>query len=223
MELDDIKTIWNEYDKKLEKTLRLNMQLLRKINFDKVQQKSRKMLFMKLYEIAIYVALLILMVNFTVRYFTQPQFSLSGGFLAVILLVSVITVIRQLSLIIRLQTDLTSSVTALQRMVTSLKLMIVSYVKYSLFVIPLFPVMMIVGGKLLLHVDFTEPQRRAYFLSNIAAVEVLLPLVIWGFIELSKKEIKKTWVKQLLTGSGWNQANAASRFLAEIEEFERED
>jgi hypothetical protein len=39
MELEELKTLWGEYDRKLDKSLQVNMALLRKLNFDKAAKK----------------------------------------------------------------------------------------------------------------------------------------------------------------------------------------
>lgn len=220
MELDDLKNIWTEYDRKLERSLQLNMHLLRKMNMDKVRQSSGKLLAIKLIEAALYGFIMVYMIGFTAKHFSQPQFGIPAVLLVIVMGIAFFSIIKHLEIIYQLRRYADTAIAPMQKKAETLKLKIVRCVKYTFFAIPAYPLLLLLAGKIFLNVDFTTAKHLTYFLSNVGVALATLPLVIWFYRELSQKEIKKQWVKNLLVGSGWYQAQAAEDFLEEIEKFE---
>ncbi len=223
MELEELKSLWSEYDKKLDKSLQLNMQLLRKMNFDKAHFKLKTVFVWKIAEMIGLMYLLQHVISFTIQYFAQPQFSIAGILLWGMILGFFIYDIMQISVMLQLQLkSKEEAITTLQARIQTLKTMFVTHVKYTFLLIPLYPAGMIVIGKMFLHIDFFSVHLKTYMISNIAVGVLLLIPYSWLFKELSKKEIKKVWVDNLLWGSGWHSANDAVEFLSEIEKAEGE-
>ena len=223
MELEELKTRWNEYDEKLQKNLQLNMILLRKINFDKTRNKLKTFFVFKLIEMIIIMFQFIYLIGFTIDNIKLPQFSTPAVILEIAIVAYFILDVRMFALINDLHIKNSNGALApLQKKTEKLKLLIVTYVKYSLFLIPFYPILMQLAGKIFLNIDFLSPQFRNYFISNVVVGLLLLPAFIWLFRQLSQKEIKQNWVKSLLSGTGWNQANEIEKFLMEIEDFEQE-
>lgn len=221
MELQELKNIWAEYDRKLDKTLQVNMQLLRQLKLDKVQGKANGLLTLKIFEIAMLLIMLGWLGDFMLKYYRQPQFMISAFVLLVFVALGIVSVIRQLSIITQLKLGYDDAIAPVQKNIQSLKAVIITTLKYALLLIPCYPFLLIIAGKMIFNVDFTEGTRRAYLLSNVVAAFIFLIPTIWIFIALSRENIKP-WAKTLLFGSGWYQANAAADFLKEIEAFEKE-
>ena len=224
MELHDLQQMWNDHDKKLDKTLRLNMELLRKINFDKARFRIRSLFIIKLVEMVLMMFTFNYLLSFIIKYFTSPQFSLPALIIEAAIILYFITDIRMLATIHHLQLkNNDEAIAPLQKSAATLKLLIARAKGYALFLIPCYPVLMIVIGKIFLNIDFTNAALKGYFISNVVAGALLLPFFIWIFRELNQKEITKNWVKKLLPGSGWYLVNDAVSFLNEIERFEGEN
>ena len=221
MELQELQNIWAEYDRKLDRSLQVNMQLLRQLKLDKVESKTRGLFILKLVETVWVAAIIGYLVSFITQYLNQWPLVLSGLVVLAFAAMGFVSDIRQLSIIMQLKLGYDDAIAPIQKKIESLKTVIIDYIKYGLLFIPCYPFLMIVAGKTFMHVDFTENARRAYFLSNVAVGAVLAVPIIWIFVELSRKDIKP-WAKNLLSGSGWFQANAAADFLKEIENFEKE-
>jgi len=222
MELEELKKRWNEFDNKLEKSLQLNKELLKQVNFDKAKNKIRTLLIFKLLETAVLSLIIFYLVKFTIYNFTNPQFSVSAFILLFFAVLGYISNIRQVSLMIRLKTDSAEDITSKQKKLTALKLLIADYVKWGLLSIPFFPVWIILIPKIFLNIDMYTNGMNAWWWTNIGLGIVLIPFVLWVFRQLSKKNINQFWVKNLLEGSGWGLAADAENFLTEIEKFEQE-
>jgi hypothetical protein len=223
MELEELKKIWNEQEEKLNKSLQLNIQLLRKINFDKAGNKLRTLLFYKLTEMIILLFMIAYLWNFTIKYFNTPGFSVPSVILTGFIMAGFISDIRQVNIITQLRSEENAPVSFLQKKTEKLKLLIIGYVKMSFITIPFYPLLMIVGGKIFFNVDCWVPQHRSFLMANFITGLLLIPLFAWLYRQLSKHNIKQVWVDNFLTGSGWNQADAAHKFLAEIAAFEKEE
>ena len=221
MELEELKSLWSEYDKKLDKNLQLNMQLLRKINFDKVAGKATTLFIYKLVEMVIIMFMLVYLLSFEIKNFASPALSISGAVTMLFLLAGFISDVRMMAIISNLRSDYGTPIAVMQKQVEKLKLIIIGYTKWALLSIPFYPAFLLVAGKIFLHINFWEPSHRNYIVSNVIIGVLLLPLFAWMYRQLSKPEIKPVWIKNFLTGSGWNQAQSAKQFLDEIEQFEK--
>jgi hypothetical protein len=220
MELEQLKTLWMEQDKKLDKSLQLNMQMLRKINFDKIAGETKTIFVYKILEMIVLLFMLSYLLDFTIKYFFVPQFSISAIITMAFIAAGFISDVRQISIIIQMRSDHNAPVSSMQKKVEKLKILIVNYVKTAFISIPFYPVLLVVSGKIFLNVDFASPHFRLYLLANVIFSLLLLPVFIWMYRQLSKQNISQVWVKNFLTGSGWNQAQSAQQFLEEIEAFE---
>ena len=222
MELEELKNRWNEFDNKLEKSLQLNKQLLNKINLDKAKNKLRTLLIYKLLEMGVLVYVIYYLVNFTIKNIDSPQFSISALILIFFGVMGYISDIRQISVIIRLRTDKADDITSKQKNLTTLKLLIVNYVKWALLSIPFFPVWIVLIPKIFLNFDIYSSSMNLWWWMNIGLGILFIPFVLWIFRQLSKKNINLFWVKNLLDGSGWSLVTDAENFLNEIEKFGKE-
>ena len=170
------------------------------------------------------IFLIMYLTSFVTRYVGQLPLDVAAIMMGLIVLGYFVFDIVQLSLMIQLQMkNNEEAIAIMQKKLETLKYMIVTHLKYSLFLFPLYPLLMILIGKIFLNVDFFSPHLRTYLVTNFIVGFALIPPFIWLFIQLSKKDINKEWIKNLLSGSGWHLANDAEEFLNEIAKFEQED
>jgi len=161
-------------------------------------------------------------VNFTIKNIDSTQFSISALILIFFGVMGYISDIRQISVIIRLRTDKADDITSKQKNLTTLKLLIVNYVKWALLSIPFFPVWIVLIPKIFLNFDIYSSSMNLWWWMNIGLGILFIPFVLWIFRQLSKKNINLFWVKNLLDGSGWSLVTDAENFLNEIEKFGKE-
>ncbi len=223
MELDQFKALWYEQDKKLDKNLQLNIQLLKTINLNKAGNKLKKLCIFKIFEMLIFLHMIVYLINFTIKYISFPGLSIPSIAIITFIAAGFISDIRQMTLIVDLLLNDTLPVFQLQKKIEKLKLLIINYVKVSYLLIPFYPLLMIVSGKIFFGFDFWMPSLLIYLLSNIVVGMLLFPLFLWLYRQLTGQNIKNGWVKVFLDGSGWNQVKSAQNFLTEIENFERNE
>lgn len=223
MELEELQSLWKANDEKLNRTLRLNMQLLREVNLNKAGKKLRALLFFKIIEMAILLFMALYLWDFSITYISTPGFCIPSIALAAFLTAGVISDIRQLAMIVQIQSGNAAPVSQLQKKIERLKLLIVTYTRMSFITLPFYPLIMIVGAKIFFHIDCWVPQHRMFLMANFLTGLLLFPLFIWLYRQLSKPNDPRAWVNDFRACSGLNRALMAQQFLNEIEAFEKED
>jgi len=78
MELDDLKSAWAQYDKKLSKNLIINEELLKSINFEKYNHALKKPMNLELLNIFIQVFMIGLVTVFSLRLSNEIPYLLTG-------------------------------------------------------------------------------------------------------------------------------------------------
>ncbi|WP_374950196.1 hypothetical protein [Mucilaginibacter sp.] len=192
------------------------------MKLDKVKGKLNKVMMFKLIEMTIFCCGIFYLVNFADTNWQVTQLSVAAISTIALLTLFVAYDIKQLIIITQLQRGYNSGIAPLQKKIEQLKLTIVTYVKFTLLMLPLYPVLLLLAGKIFFNIDFLEAKRQAYFITNAGLGAVFLIMAVWFFRQLSSKNINNPTAKILLAGSGWYQANSAYKFLKEIENFENE-
>ncbi len=223
MELEELKSLWGEYDKKLDKNLRLNMELFRRMNFDKARYKVNALFVYKLLEMAFLIWCISWISDYAEKYLVTPRFGIAAIMLGLIFVIALISDIRQFIIIVQLQLKKhTDAIAPQQKLIETLKIRIVNFVRYGYFVIPLYPLMLILGGKIFFDIDFFNARHIHYLEANILLAVCLIPIVLIPFRKLGKQNIDTKAVRNFLQGSGWQTLNNAGEFLKQVDEFERE-
>ena len=78
MELDELKALWLQYDKKLNKNLKFNEVLLRKINLNKAKQELQKPFTYELITVVVIFITIVFVTAFSIRLIHEIQFCLPG-------------------------------------------------------------------------------------------------------------------------------------------------
>jgi hypothetical protein len=205
MEFDDLKRLWEAYDKKLGDNLRLNEELLRRSNLDRSRRAMRAPSAMHWLDVAVIALYVPFILVWTIRYGREPLFLVCGGISIAFFLYSLIwSDIRGLGMLRRMD-FYNSSVVTLQRQLADYDRFSHRGRKFSLFILPpaIFALLVIVN-KGLVGVNLLD--RPLYFtIVGIVCLALGYPLIIWMWRNLFDKKVA-----------------AAHRHLAELEEFERE-
>src|SRR5437868_11099 len=99
MELNEIKSMWQAYDRKLEKTLQFNERFVQLIQTQKVRAKIQPMFWHRIVEISFHsVALLLLLGFLSVNFFDFP-YAASAVLLIAFYSVATINCLKQISII----------------------------------------------------------------------------------------------------------------------------
>lgn len=204
MELDDLKNTWSQYDKKLSENLRLNEELLRKLNLNSSKREMQKILTYEFVSIVISVLTILFALFISLRLIDQLRFSIPGFIAACVTSIYLsLGVIRTKGL---LNIDYYSSpVLKVQRDILTLKKKTLRFRKYELILIPLLVLPLLpLLFKVVYNIDIYQNIRILVF-EVVVILGLAYPLTIWVYKYLYDKKFKN-----------------AENLLAELDRFENE-
>lgn len=191
MELDDLKTTWALYDKKLTENLKFNEELLRKMNLEKSKREMNAPLTYEIISLAAGIIFLLYIASATVRFSTEFKFLLPG-------LITIFTFIVYLYLSftkIRLLSNIdfyNSPIIELQKSINLFKQKYLLFKKYELYVFPVFAISVSpVLAKAMRDFDlYAHPYR--FVIAIILSLILYYPLAIWFYKNLFDKKVRNT-------------------------------
>jgi len=205
MELEELKSAWAQYDKKLTQNLKLNEKLLCKMNLEKTKREMNTPLFYEISSTTIGFIFLLYIASATIIHSNEPKFLIPGiisGLMTILLIY--LSVLK-----IKLLTDIDfyySPVIDLQKSISIFKQKYLTYKKYEFYIYPVFAIStMPILGIALRNFDIYE--HRIRFITGIVlALALGYSLANWGYKNLFDKKVKN-----------------AAKFLEELTEFEKEN
>ncbi|GAB3335547.1 hypothetical protein GCM10027299_44640 [Larkinella ripae] len=223
MELDELKVLWNDYDRKLDKSLIMNKNLFRELNLTKAKSRLRSLLRVKIVELIFQFVMGYFLIHFSLVGTGKAPFTILALTLLFFVVLTAIYSVRQIGIIVQINFDYSGAIAPLQKKLEKLRILLLQYVKLSYLPIPLSPLFTVLGAEIWFNYDFFANANPQFWLWSVATGVLLIPVIYLLFYQLNKREIKPFWVRYVLNGSGWGKITAANTFLKEIEEFERED
>ncbi len=136
MELDELKRKWTEYDKKLNENLKLNENVLRKMNLDKSRNKIRKHIILEVINIGIQFPMAIFLSYISIQLLNEPEFSIPGFIALLLLLYSIISSAIKTNVFLKMD-YYNFPITELQKQLTDLKTTFLWFRKIELIFLPL--------------------------------------------------------------------------------------
>lgn len=204
MELDELKTVWTQYDKKLKENLKFNEELLRKMNLEKSKKEMSAPLTYEIFSLATGVIFLIYIVSATIRFSNELKFLLPG-----IITTLTFVIYLYLSVIkIRLLSNIDyyfSPIIEIQKAVNTFKHKYMQFKKYELYVCPVFAISVSpILAKALRNLDLYDHPTR-FIIAIVLSLILYYPLAIWFYKNLFDKKVRNT-----------------NMFLNELIKFEKE-
>lgn len=189
MELDDLKNAWSQYDKKLSENLRINEELLRKMNINSSKRELQKILNYELISIVLLVLLISFVFFISFRFLDQLQFSIPGFITIAVSLIYLAFGIDRIKGLLNID-YYGSPVVKVQREFLSLKRKVLRFRKYELilmpvYLLPLLPLLF----KFMYDIDIYKNMRLLVF-EVIIVLGLGYPLVIWIYKYFYGKKIR---------------------------------
>ncbi|PSL46044.1 hypothetical protein CLV51_10320 [Chitinophaga niastensis] len=209
----DLKAIWQAYDARLDKSMKVNLHIIEMIQSQQVRLSFRPLV--RFSTIAVVLGVFwVLFVGFLL-YHGWHQFFFAVGALSSIVfsIIAMIGYIQQIRLINSI--NYSASITETQEQLAILQVSAIKFMRvmwlsmpgYSIFFIPNY--MITHGGTL-------------YWVIQITITGALTFLALWLYRNISFKNKDKKWVKALLWNDGGKSIAKAREFLKEIDDFKKE-
>ena len=218
MELEELKNIWNDYDKKLDKSLTLNRMFLKKINLDKTESKLNKLVWLRVLEGACFLLVMIFLGRFIASNLSFSAPVISAFVLDIFAIIGLTGNIKQIVLL--KQIDYSGSISSIQKQIETVKIHSFQVFKLMILSTPFYLAYVFVGFKSFFNVDLFSVMSQQDVLINLLATVTMVIPTIWIYRQLSYKHAKYQWVKTFINTFGGEQVASAMVFLKELEEFE---
>jgi hypothetical protein len=178
MELDEMKSLWAQSNRKLEESTRLNVVLLQRWNLRKVDTSLGRLKRGLVFELIVSVIAVGALAYFGYQHLRQPQFLIPAALVYLYALSYVIAVARQLAQISAIDYD--EPVVAIQKKLEALRLARIRTTLWALLVGPLMWLPIFIVGMLgLFGVDVYAVSNSAWLVGNVFLGLAVIPLAVF--------------------------------------------
>ncbi|SHK04986.1 hypothetical protein SAMN04488028_102618 [Reichenbachiella agariperforans] len=221
IELENLKSTWATVEAKLDRNWKLNLKVIREGNLEKVRDKMKNLLRVKVITFTFYLIGGLCFAGFGIQHAAQWYMALTGGVFTLWAVLVCFTSVKEIELIMKL--DYTAPVIELQRQLVTLRTTIIRYFRVGVWVFPLYMGWVIMAFQVFFGVDIIAVADQTWLYSQLGfTIVFMFPLALWMHSKLIPENADKKWMQRLLQGNG-SQVAGAQAFLGEIREFEEEE
>lgn len=223
MELDEIKSMWQAREADLEKSAKLNTQLLDKIESGKIQSILKPLLVQNKIVLVLHILFIAGLLIFFVYHITELPYAASAFVLLLFYVYLTVNCIQQIKAIRNVDrcTDIMSKQTALAELNTY----VLHYPRLSLLSIPVFlsfPVL-VMKAAIDLHLnyfnslDIITHTQGTWWTVELIVYLLFIPAGIWFYQQVKPANMHKPWVKNIIRGVSSKKVYKAARFMEELQ------
>lgn len=225
MEIDEIKTVWLEINKKLEGGLKLNEKHIGLVQTQKMASNLRPIYWHRLIELILHLVAIGLLLVFLAQNISEPPYALSAIALLVLYGGLAMAAARQIKLLTTL--DYCRDLASMQSILVRLQTHIVNYSRLSVLFIPTFLAYPVIATKVIKDYDLSiwggfdiiRQSNGAWWEVQLIATLVLVPLGIWFYKKISFRNMDKKWVRDYITKMTGQRIAKALEFMKELQEL----
>jgi hypothetical protein len=218
MELNELKGIWQQYDDKLERSLKLNQKCMEQIQAQKTRSKLAPLVRIRIFEMTVHALVIWWLAGFLADHLLQWKFAAAAAVLIIFFCISFLTCLKQVIIIKRL--DYSDDIITIQSSLVMLQTHNADYVRLSFLLIPTYMAYPIIFFKAVGGIDISGINADWWLAQFIFSLLIMFPC-IWIYRQLNYRNIHKKWVRRWLEFlSGKHIANAM-RFVSEMESIKQ--
>ncbi len=222
MDLDELKEKWEEHDRKLDASLRLNRQLLNEVHLDRARSALHRLTLSLAFEAAIDFVAVAILGAFLYDHIAVARFALPAVVLDVYAIAILIAVIRQITAV--QQIDYGKPITTIQKQVEALRILRIRCIQGTLLAAPLvWTPLFIVALKGLFGLDAYRLFGTAWLLANLLFGLAVIPLALWLSRRFRDRLGRSPAMRRLIDDLTGHSLNRAADFLKNLTEFEDEE
>jgi len=221
MELDDLKRLWEDQDRKLDAALRLNTRLLNESTLTKADTALHGLARLLWLELVMNVVAVLWTGSFLAKHISEPRFLVPAVGLQLSVIALIIAGVRQL---VALETlDYSAPIVVIQKRLESLRVERIRATKLTLLCSPLiWTVLLVVAPKGLFGVDAYAIFGTAYLLANLLFGLLVILLAVWISRRYAARMERSPFAKRLMRSLAGHSLSSALDFLSSISQFEED-
>jgi hypothetical protein len=214
MSTDEFQQLWKAYDARLEKSLRLNQQLLETIRTQKIRTAFNWQILFKIMMIVGGVAWNIICGSLLWRFRDEPVFVASAALVILFTSLSIAGYVMQLLLL--LQMNLSKSILDTQRQLAQLEVLIARTLRVSFLQAPIYTVCFITKQEI-------AAAGPWFWIIHGLVTALFIAASVWLYRKVSVKNTGIRWVKRMIDNEGGKTVSRARGFIREIEAYREGD
>lgn len=220
MELDEMKLVWAEYDRKLDLSIRLNEKLLSAAKMSKTGTAMRRFAVFMGMEALLTFFVIVWLGSFIYEYAVVIRFALPAAALDVGAIAILISLVR--ALVGAIEIDYDEPVAKVQRQVELVRTMRIRSVQgiFLLATLAWVP-LLIVTLQAFWGLDAYRLFSGAWLVENVIVGLAMIPLGLWVSKRFGERMSAYPAIRRLMNDLAGYNLNAAARALSSIAEFTR--
>ncbi len=220
MDMDELRSKWAEFDRKLETNLRINQHLLRVTYLGKAKSSLQWLAIGMVVEAAFDFAILSWLGRFAYEHREQMPFFLPGIGLYLLVLASFISLIRQI--VLALTIDYSGPIAVMQKQLESLRVARIRLTQAVFLIAPLVWVPLLIVLLKNIGVDAYKIISPAYLWANVGFGVAFMFLGLWLSKQFSARMDRSPFLQQLMRDIAGESLTRANGYLETLAEFEDE-
>ena len=221
MELDELKAKWEAHDQQLEKSLRLNRELLSATKLKRAESELRWLTIYSGLEAGMWLVIVVALGNFVAGHIHMPGLAWSGIAVDVMSIGMLIALIQRM--IGTLHIDYSHSIAAIQKQVEAVRMLRIRTTQWAVLCGTLLWVpWLAVVSQAFLGVNIYRSVDAAWLISNVLFGLALFPAAIWASRKYADRIQRSPFFQRLMNDLAGRNLTAARGFLATLSEFEKE-
>jgi len=223
MELDNLKTMWREYDVKLEKSLSLNLHTLGLIQTQKVKSVLTPLYWQRIIEITFHTMAIVLLSIFCYYNYNQLAYAISAYMLIAFYSLAFKNCFIQLKTLSNIHAD--KNVISMQGSLAKIQSNSLHLIRLSVLFIPALLSFPVVISKTIIDLkltsfskfDILKQSNGNWWTAEIIAFVILIPVGLWFYNQVSYKNVNKKWVNRLIEKASGISVRKAIEYIKELE------
>ncbi len=215
-DLDEMKLMWAEHDRKLDESIRLNRQLLTAAKLSGARSSLQRLSVWLALESAVWLAIVMTLGNFLYQHFGAPILAVSAAMVDVYAIAMLSAAIRQLAAV--RQIDYSGPIATIQQQLGSLRVLRIRTTQWALLagVVAWAPFMIVMSELLFGFHSYSV----IWLCANIAFGLALIPLAIGLSRRFSERAGGYPFIQSLMNDIAGRNLNVAAAFLKSLAEFQ---
>ncbi len=225
MELEELKEIWQAHETKLERATQLNLQTLEMVQSQRVRSALLPLLIKNQAILFLHGLTIIGLIGFIMFNLSQLPYAVSGFVLLGYYVLLFVNTYHQIEAINQLEQG--KDVLSMQRALARLKSHVLDFIRLSVLTIPAFLSFPVVVPRAFANLDMNvfrdfdiiAHTHGTWWLVQLIAFAVLVPLGIWFYRQVRPNNTSKKWVKHIIENTSNKGVVRAIHYLKELEDI----
>lgn len=216
----ELKDIWKDHDSILERSMKLNIFCVEKIQTQRSKSKLRPLLFLRITEAILIIIFANFLSAFLENSFSNINYAVPLSLLIIFSLYSLYLCISQIIIILRI--NFSHDIIDIQKKLALLQTHILDYFRLSFIAIPFWLLYPLIGIYILSDAGSLDSMSQNWLFANLIFGLIVSVFCIYAYTQISYKNIHKRWVRFFIRNAGGKSVTEASEFLKDIYEYEKD-